>query len=243
MADREELEKQKLQAEIDLLRAQLDIEKGKKDKEEKSKESKITAAEKRLKNWLPLILTIIALGGGLWGGLFEPISNFIRERQRDYEVNWNEKMIGFVDNLSNDDQSKVNYAIIMLSAYELDALPILLLTLEQTKTTDNEADLIRRALKDIYDKPSLDKEKFNEEILKSASRFFDIGKGKKIDDMKNKVDGLINYIAILGEFGADNKTEISSFFVELDTAIVNWSIDKLNEKKIKRKIKNNRDKL
>jgi len=243
MADREELEEQKLQAEIDLLRLQLEIEKGKKDKEEKNKESKIEAAEKRIKNWLPLILTIVAIGAGLWG-LFEPISNFVRERQRAYEVDWNEKMIGFVNDLSSEDQSKVNTAIMMLSAYELDALPFLLFKLEETRyTSTTEVDLIQRALRIIHDKTSLDKDKFNALILKSAHQFFESGKGKKMNDMENKVDGLINYITILGNFGADNKKNISDFFVMLDTTIEIWSISKFHVGKIKKVIIINSGKL
>lgn len=221
MADREELEKEKLQVEINLLTAQLEIE--------KKKESKWAAWGKRIKNFLPLILTIVAIVGGLWK-LYEPISNFVRERQRAYEVNWNAKMIEFVNDLSSKDQFKENSAIIMLSAYEFDALPILLLKLEQTNSTGHEVNLIRKALMDIYGKTSLDKDKFNERILNSARWFFDIGKEKSGDEMEIQVEGLLNYIAILGDFRADNETEIASFFDKIKTDIINYkSIDDVSK--------------
>ena len=120
----EHLEKEKLQAEIDILHARLKKE-FPEDKPPGWGDMLAGFAQK----WSAFILGTVTLISAVFG-IFVPVSEYLAEQQRALQYDLNENMIGFVNDLNND--SLANRAIVMLSYYEVNSIPIMLFYLESS---------------------------------------------------------------------------------------------------------------
>jgi hypothetical protein len=121
----QDLEKEKLQAEIDILKAQLATEYPIKDKETGWFE-KVAI---HVKGWSAFILGAVTLISAVWG-VFLPLSEYLVEQRRVLEFQLNQNMIGFVDDLNSEDPAVANKGVMMLSYYQENSIPILLFFLE-----------------------------------------------------------------------------------------------------------------
>ncbi|MEJ2595787.1 MAG: hypothetical protein P8100_11840 [bacterium] len=126
----EQLEKDKLQAEIDILHARL----LKEFPEEKTPgwTDKLAGFAQK---WSAFILGTVTLISAVFG-IFVPVSEYLAEQRRALQYDLNENMIGFVNDLTND--SLANRAVVMLSYYEVNSIPILLFYLETTTFYQND---------------------------------------------------------------------------------------------------------
>ena len=124
----EQLEKEKIQAEINILEARL-IKEFPEDKPAGRMDRLAEFASK----WSTFILRSITLVSAIFG-IFVPLSDYLAQQQKALEYELNENMIGFINDLNTD--SLANRGVVMLSYYEVNSIPILLFYLE---TSGNEA--------------------------------------------------------------------------------------------------------
>lgn len=124
----EELEKKKIQTEIDHITALTEELKSKNTLNEQ-------IAHNRIKRWMGSILSLISVIAAIIG-IIIPLNNFLVESNNKLQYELNENMINLVDNL--DSQSKLIQlrSMILLSYYEENSLKVLLFQLYQTSPED-----------------------------------------------------------------------------------------------------------
>jgi hypothetical protein len=128
----EDLQKEKLQAEINLIKARI-----KKDYPEAKPLGRLDKIAGFFKKWNAVILALIAVGGGFWG-VFSPVKKYFDEQSKSVQFTLNENMIAAMDSLSSTNTSEAENAILVLSYYELNAIPVLLFNLERTNLENTE---------------------------------------------------------------------------------------------------------
>ncbi len=126
----EQLEKDKLQAEIDILHARL-----RKEFPDEKPPGWMDKLAGFAQKWSAFILGTVTLISAVFG-IFVPVSEYLAEQRRALQYELNENMIGFVNDLTND--SLANRAVVMLSYYEVNSIPILLFYLETTTFYQND---------------------------------------------------------------------------------------------------------
>ncbi len=116
----EDLEKEKLEEEIKILRARI-----KNEFPEHKPKGWFDKVSDFFRRWYSVVLAIIAVAGGFWG-IFYPVKTFLNERQKAVQYDINENMINALEGLEKDDKIAKENSIIILSYYDLNAIPILL---------------------------------------------------------------------------------------------------------------------
>jgi len=116
----QELEKEKLQEEINLLRAKLSNEYP--DAKPKSFWEKLSDF---FRKWYSFILAVFAILGGFWG-IFYPVKTYFNEQQKAVQYTINGNMIAALEGLESEGSASKENSIIILSYYDLNAIPILL---------------------------------------------------------------------------------------------------------------------
>lgn len=220
---KEELELTKLYTEVEILKVKLESER--REHEEKIKRNHF---ESRLKNWTPIILTGVSILAGLFGILF-PSFKYLQQQKERYKFEFNKEMVGFVNDLSSPDEDKKERAIMMLTYYESDAVPILLYRLE--KIHYEQKQLITNALRGIQNLSIKDKELIESRLMTNAQDFFQRGYVEPIEKVENKIFGLLNYIYAFGELGDTRKAEYVSF---LDTIKARIQVSDEDERTIEK---------
>jgi len=129
-AEKEELEKQKLQAEIEEIK--LKIEQGKKRLDFERKDT----SKEHFRSWATIIISIvtIAVGGATIG---EKVNTFFSQSTQTERVKINKDMIGLVKELKSNDKDERQNAALLLSAYEKEAVPVLLKNLESSDQSES----------------------------------------------------------------------------------------------------------
>ena len=120
MKNLEELQQEKLIAEINLLNAKI-----KKEYPESKPLSRFARISLAFKNWYAIILAVIAVGGGFWG-IFAPVKSYFNERNKAVQYELNENMIKAMERLDLEEGINRDNAIMILSYYDLNAIPIFL---------------------------------------------------------------------------------------------------------------------
>ena len=120
----QDLEKEKVQAEIDILKARL--EKEFPDEKPPGRFDKVADFAQK---WSAFVLGTVTLISAVFG-IFLPLSEYLAEQKRALEYELNENMIGFVNDLQVD--SLASRGVVMLSYYEENSLRILLFYLESS---------------------------------------------------------------------------------------------------------------
>lgn len=209
----ENLEKEKLRAEIDILNARLETEYP--DKEEK-KEGWFSKASVHAGRWSAILLGAVTLFSAIWG-VFLPLSEYLGEQQRALEFQLNTNMIGFVDDLNSEDPTIANRGVMMLSYYEENSIPILLFFLEGTQNDQEEfREKIIEAIALIYEDSSNDG--IMEIILtKMENTFAEIKDGYKknnglIEAPKRRA--LLNYMELVSKMNlrSGSKSDIEDLY-------------------------------
>jgi len=128
----EQLQKEKLQSEIDILHARLAKEYP--DDDPPGFFDKIADFARK---WTAFILGSVTLISAVFG-VFVPLSEYLDESRRALQYDLNENMIGFVKDLNSDSTELANRGIMMLSYYEMNSIPILLFYLEGSQNNQKE---------------------------------------------------------------------------------------------------------
>ena len=120
--EKEELEKQKLIAEIDDLKARQETT-GK----NKTRES--------IQTWTTILVSVTTLiiGAATIGG---NLNGFIKQKKQHQKLIVDQQISNLVQDLISDNDQKREYAIVLLTASETNVMPILLKYLEWTEDPD-----------------------------------------------------------------------------------------------------------
>jgi hypothetical protein len=120
MKNLEELQQEKLMAEINLINAKI-----KKEYPESKPLSRFARISLAFKNWYAIILAVIAVSGGFWG-IFAPVKSYFKEQNKAVQYVLNENMIKAMEKLDLEEGINRDNAIMILSYYDLNAIPIFL---------------------------------------------------------------------------------------------------------------------
>jgi len=140
---KEEMEQLKMETEMELLKLKLQKE------QKEAKPSRLSTFFDRFHKWIALLVAIVSLGAGVWG-LVIPAKNYFDERQKQVHYDLSKEMIGFANKLNDTSKAVRQDAVMLLSYYDLNSMPILLFKLE-TLDNDSEEDekLIANVIKSI----------------------------------------------------------------------------------------------
>lgn len=137
----EDLEKQKLEIEIEILKENL-------EKERKSRNSKLSLGEVIRKN-TAIILAIISVAGGFIG-IIVPVNQYFEEKRKEMLPVLNNEIISLVDKLNDSSEIVQEDATVMLTYYGLNAIPVLLLRLERSEI-EAETHRLIQAINSIHE--------------------------------------------------------------------------------------------
>ena len=163
----QDLEKEKLQAEINILKAKL-----KSEYPVNEPEGYFNRVAGFAQKWSAFILGSVTLISAIWG-VFVPLSEYLDARRNALEYNLNENMIRFVKGLNSYDTDTAKQSVMMLSYYETNSIPILLYYFENSEI-DYDVDLrakIIETISMIYDGNK--NKKIIEEIIRGINISFD----------------------------------------------------------------------
>ncbi len=155
-------------------------------------------------------------------GLFNSVNKYLEQRNKAYSVTYTNQMIDFLDDLKIGENEESDKAILLLSSYELDAVPILLFYLENESS--NRKEIYLRSLKIISRKESVDKAELLKIVIDSSKEFLLSKFGKAYSDekiQKQKIYALRNYIFVLSELSSFDKKKIKNQ--------LNWMLQKIEQ--------------
>ena len=101
----QDLEKEKLQAEIDILNARLE-----KEYPDETPPSRFDKLASFAQKWSAFILGAVTLFSAVFG-VFVPLGEYLDERRKALEYELNENMIGFVEDLNSDSENIANRGV------------------------------------------------------------------------------------------------------------------------------------
>lgn len=214
----EQLQKEKLQGEIDILQARLAQEYP--DGKPPGFFDKLADFARK---WSAFILGSVTLISAIFG-VFVPLSEYLDESRKALEYDLNENMIGFVKDLDSDSADLANRGIMMLSYYEMNSIPILLFYLEGSRNDQKPFRLKIIETIDLIYSDSRGNELTNRIVTRmqnslSKLKTFDRNGDEKIDP--NNLRVLYNYMDLIkGTKLRDNDLEtIEENFAEMKDTI------------------------
>lgn len=224
MADKEELEKQKLQAEIEEIKLKVKAENQRLDAERKD------ASRANLRSWAAIIISLITIvTGGFTIG--EKFYAFLSQNEQAQKVKVSKEMIELVKGLNSNNENDRTNAILLLSAFEMDAVPVLLKNLESSDNPEPLIESLERIKERMeikgpfrYFFPSRSKDFLNT-LRKRAQEVFDqeLKNLKTSDDATSTDISNHAYLAIMNYINAlkrlDNKKNVEDLFQEWTTEI------------------------
>ena len=185
-----ELEKEKLEIEIELLKQNLEKEK---------KESKKHFYE-GIRKYTALSLTIASIIVAFVSIIF-PVKDYFEEKKKALIPKLNSEIIDLVDSLYSTNEKVQEKATVMLTYYKLDAVPVLLLKLEQT-INKSERDRLIQAIKNAHrDSP----EGVMNEIYSAMWEEFNKNYLKYSPDEMHYVPKFSNYFKLLKDLELSKK--------------------------------------
>jgi len=208
--EKEELEKLKLIAEI-------------KDLERSSESARRNSNRENIKSWLTIIISVATIVTAVFT-IGTTIDSYVKQKAQSEKLIVDEKLLKVVEKLNSDKKEDREYATVLLSAYEKNAIPILLKYLEW----NDEPERLIHLLKNIKQKISTSN--FNDMLMNSANEVFQLeiinlrSEGNAATENTDKAKtAIINYLLTLEELGGD-KEKISSMLVELKKHVGNSSL-------------------
>jgi len=119
-----EEELSKMQADIDLLKSQISKQ------QSEAKPSLVSMLFDRTNKTIPVLLAATSLLAAIWG-LILPVKNYFNERQKQLRYELSREMLDLAHDLRNDSVLTTRQdAVLLLSYYDLNSMPILLYQLE-----------------------------------------------------------------------------------------------------------------
>lgn len=210
---KEELERKKLQAEIESIKLNIDSEKS------KMKFDKKYALRENLKAWAAVIIAILTIAGGALT-LGVKVDTFFVQNEESHKIEVGEDMIKLTTKLNSGKRAQETHAAILLSSFGTLALPTLLVNLE---LAPNPAPTIE-ALEMI--KKKVGSESVLLPLLEKAERVYGRELGK-LNEMN--YSALKNFAYALGDIGIEDTAftqRIQSFLETKKDSI--WKVGELD---------------
>lgn len=219
MSNEEKLEHQKLRAEIDDIKQKikvnafnLEAEKFRLDAEkERHVSEKKLFSKSNLGGWAAILISFLTIALSVFT-LGRNINDFFFQKGQAVKINIDREMIELVNDMAGTDENKSKNGILLLSAYGLQAVPVLLENLARPDKTET----IISSLKSIKDKKEINKSEFSKLIRNKANEvFYDQVKNLKASDDIDDTDisrrafemiGL--YIVTLKKLDLENTREL-----------------------------------
>lgn len=218
------LEDERLKSEIEFFKALTDSI--------KNPEKPKTSITKNKGISLAIISSLITvLAGGF--ALYLKVDDFLEQRMKAYSVTYTNQMINFVDKLKEKESWESDQAILLLSSYEMDAIPILLFNLEYEPS--NRKEVYLRSLKMIREKKTVNKEKFIDKIIESSEDYLLSKFGKAFsnqEEQNQKEYALRNYIFILGELSGGFEKRVKMHLQWMKKKIIQDAIPEADSKRL-----------
>lgn len=199
MAEKEELEKKKLQAEIDEIELRIESDQGKIDSERKN------ALKDNIRRWTALVMGFITIISGIVA-IWINSSTFLAQKKKEYEFNINREMIILVQQLSSGKKYERDNAAILLSAFEKDAVPILLNNLDRRDSPEATIE----SLKLISEKEGVTNEVLDP-LIKRAEEVFD----REYRKSDVEYTSIINYVKALEKLGKEKENDVLELLNEV----------------------------
>ena len=195
-----DLARQKLRLEIDKLAAEV-----------RQIEAQLLAGKDwvaTLKRKFGVIAVILTVGVGGWG-LYTGIWTFLDQRERQYEFNVSKELIELSRQLASDDRIERANAAILLSAFEVDAIPILVENLSVTDKEGLHTD-IRKSLALIMKKNNVRKKPGR--VLQPLARQMEAVFDEQVRQPRPSVNAILNYVQTLKVLaqGSQHKTSLAA---------------------------------
>jgi hypothetical protein len=159
--EKEELEKQKLQAEITEINVKVEEAKKRLDFERKD------ASKEHIRSWAAIIISFVAIATGAIT-IGEKAYTFLSQNAQTQKIKINQDMINLVDQLRSPDEAKRDNAAMLLSAYEMEAVPVLLRNLQSS----SDPEPLIASLKEIKKKLGDKNKDFQTALIKKATDAF-----------------------------------------------------------------------
>lgn len=233
----EQLQKEKVQAEINILEARL----AKEFPDEKPR-GRLGRLADFARKWSAFILGTVTLISAVFG-VFVPLAEYLDERRNALKYDLNENMISFVDNMMSTDQDTVNRGVMMLSYYEINSIPILLHFLSKSESSENRQKITENIHWIHFDNSRnnivemvLGRVQYNFEKLKSLN---DMGDYSIDDPSQLAIQNYIELLKVLKLSGRECRKIKSNFeelLVTMDTDPDEFYENNTNAKGVKVKI-------
>lgn len=199
----DDLEKEKLKAEIREIKLRVATERNRINVEKKRGFKFI----KFLRNWAAVIIAFITIiTGSLTIGT--KIYTFLKEKEIAQDVKVGKQMRELVDDLGSKDKNR-EYTAILLSAYEERAIPILLMSL-RTGSPESITEALRLIKEKVKPKVVIDP------LIESTKRAF--SQEHRKNDTKYQTS-IKNHLYALGELGKEKEGDIVVLLENLEERI------------------------
>lgn len=176
-------------------------------------------------DFIPMIGSLITvLGGGL--ALFMSVNSLIEQQKKVYSMTYSSQMVDFLEKSRSDDEFVQDQAIMLLSSYEMDAVPMLLLSLENSELDKQKIFISSFTM--ISNKETIDKEELLNTVMESSLDFIDLNFNEFLVDEREqnqKVIAIRNYIALLGGINMDNDKSIQEHYERIVKRLDGKKID------------------
>lgn len=143
---------------------------------------------------LQALLTIITILGGIVT-LWIKSDQYISQQKTQYDRNLNQQMVEFVNDLTSDNDEKRDLALMMLSYFEFDAIPIYLYKLE--RSSHENAFAVTLMIKNILSTDAMRAKESTDLIIKYTSDLFVKELNKNMEELQ--IDALLNFLLLLRE--------------------------------------------
>ena len=184
------------------------------EKEKKAREGKKDIGEIIHKN-IALLLAVISVAAGLFGVII-PVNDYFEAKKKEMIPTLNSEIIDLVDKLNDSVEREQEKAIVMLSYYGLDAVPMLLYRLEMAGEGENVR--LIQAINNAYDE---NPKGVMNAIMKAFAEEFEKNYRKNDIDEMGYYPKFDNYIKLLMklEIGKNERQIIESQFREFEEKI------------------------
>lgn len=202
-----------LKKELDLLSLKNQVEKQKRE----MKPSWATFLFNQTSKSITLIVAIVSMLAAIWG-LVIPARNFFKDKQKEKHYELSREMVELANNLRSNSDTLQREAVLLLSYYDLNSMPILLYQLENLDH-GSEIEKVDHVIKTISLIYMRNKSDVTSEVIYYFSNLFrQTDTKEKWDDLK--YNSLLNYAELINKIT----------FRDKDMKRINRLVDEMQEK-------------
>lgn len=187
LPDKEVLERRKLKAELEELKVRTDTQR---------------SARLTLQTWVGVLGGLLAVATGIFA-FWRNASNFLDQRRREYEFRVDQEIIALSRQLTSDKPLERQNAALLLSAFEEDAVPMLVSSLRRTEIPELPTWVIA-SLQLIINKPRIEREEILEPLTQSARLALQ-------DECRSKSstgESVVNHLQALQKLACQTDTQV-----------------------------------